>query len=68
MILLCIAQPFISDIAEALAKPRAWEGRGSVLAARDLPPHGQRGRCPSRVLQVSLQYVKCEVEADRESA
>ena len=32
MILLCIAQPFISDIAGALAKPRAWEG--------------QRPRCP----------------------
>jgi len=23
-------------------------GRGSVLAARDSPPHWQRGRCPSR--------------------
>ena len=31
-------------------------GRGSVLAARDLPLHGQRGRCPSRVLQVSLLF------------
>ena len=33
---------------EALAKP--WKfGRGSVPAALDSPPHGQRGRCPSRV-------------------
>ena len=24
-------------------------GRGSVPAARDSPPHGQRGRCPSNL-------------------
>ena len=33
---------------EALAKPCKF-GRGSVPAARDSSPYGQRGRCPSRV-------------------
>ena len=32
-------------------------GRGNVLVARDSPMHGQRGRCPSRVLQVSLGLI-----------
>ena len=31
------------------ARSTKASGRGSVLAARDSPPHGQRGRCPSRV-------------------
>ena len=51
---------------EVLAKPPEWEGqrprcpirlhtgRGSVLAAHYSPPYGQRGRCPSLVLQESL--------------
>ena len=34
-----------TDIIEALAKPCKF-GRGSVLAAHDSPPYGQRGRCP----------------------
>ena len=33
-------------------------GRGSVLAARDLPPYGQRGRCPSLILQVPLKITQ----------
>ena len=34
-------------------------GRGSVPAARDSPPYGQRGRCPSRVAK---SYAKlCEM-------
>ena len=42
-----------TDSLEALAKPCKF-GRGSGDDARDSLSYGQRGRCPSQVLQVPL--------------
>ena len=66
---------FISEIFTLFrVSPHFYKahGRGSVPAARDSPTHGQRGRCPSRVLQLPGEDFEgrdsCGVERTHECA